>query len=116
FGELTKGQKLTKTVGPEVRVTPATKWTVAGTSVPKVDARAIVTGKHQYSPDVSRPGMVHGKVLRPETLTAKLVSADLQAAQALLGVTAVRDGDFIGVTAANEQLAEQALAAIKAEW
>jgi len=31
-------------------------------------------------------------------------------------VTVVRDGDFVGVAAPNEQIAEQALAAIKAEW
>src|SRR5206468_234265 len=82
-------QKLTRTVGADAPVTPAAEWKVAGTSVPKVDGRAMVTGKHKFSSDVSLPGMLFGKVLRPPTLTATLVSADLKAAQALPGVTVV---------------------------
>jgi nicotinate dehydrogenase subunit B len=116
FGELTRGKKLTRTVGADVPVTPAADWKVAGTSVPKVDGRAIVTGQHRYAIDVKRPGMLHGKVLRPATLNAELVSVDLEAARRLPGVTVVRDGDFVGVVAPSESLAERALAAIRAEW
>ena len=44
FGELTKGKKLVKTIGRDATTTPADEWKVAGTSVPKVDGRAFVTG------------------------------------------------------------------------
>src|SRR5262249_19106102 len=77
FGELTKGQKLTKTIEADPQTTPAKDWKVAGTSAAKVDGRAMVTGKHQYTPDLKRPGMLYGKVLRPATLNATLVSVDL---------------------------------------
>src|SRR5262249_12148907 len=73
-------------------------------------------GKHRYSPDVKRPGMLFGKVLRPATLGASLESVDLKAAEAMTGVTVVRDGAFVGVAAPSEQRAEHALAAIRAEW
>ncbi len=116
FGELTKGKKLTKTVGSDVPVTPIAEWKVAGTLAPKVDGRALVTGKHKYASDVKLPGMLFGKVLRPATLGGSLVSVDLKKAEAMPGVTAVHDGSFVGVAAPNEHLAEQALAAIKAEW
>jgi isoquinoline 1-oxidoreductase len=116
FGELTKGKKLTKTVTAEPAVTPAADWKVAGTSVPKVNGRALVTGQHRYASDVQRPGMLHGKILRPARFNATLASIDLQPAQKLPDVIAVHDGDFIGVAAPSEQLAEQALAAIQAEW
>ncbi len=116
YGQLTKGQKLTKTVSADVALTPPNEWKVEGTSVPKVDARAIVTGKHHYSSDVSRPGMLFGKVLRPPTLNSKLASVELKGAQAIAGVTAVHDGNFVGVAAPSLFAAEQALAAIKAEW
>jgi len=116
FGQLTKGKKLTKTIAEGLAVTPATDWKVAGTSVPKVDGRALVTGKHIYASDVKLPGMLHGKVLRPATLKATLASVNLKDAEALPGVTVVRDGEFIGVAAANVHQAEQALAAIQAEW
>src|SRR5205807_663985 len=95
---------------------PAKEWKIAGTSVPKVDGRAIVTGKHKYTPDVKRPGTLYAKVLRPATLTSTLVSVDLKGAEALPGVTAVHDNNFIGVAAPSEAAAEQALAAIKAQW
>jgi len=116
FGELTKGKKLTKTITENVALTPAADWKVVGTPVPKVDGRALVTGKHAFASDVKLPGMLHGKVLRPATLNATLASANLKGAEALPGVTVIRDGEFIGVAASSEYLAEQALAAIQAEW
>jgi isoquinoline 1-oxidoreductase len=116
FGDLTKGKKLTKAVGADVPTTPAAEWKVAGTSVAKVDGRAIVTGQHKYSSDVKRPGMLHGKILRPNALNASLVSVDVKQAEATPGVTVVHDGEFVGVAAPSQSLAEEALAAIQAEW
>jgi isoquinoline 1-oxidoreductase len=116
FGELTRGKKLTQSVSADTPVTPAAAWKIAGTSVPKVDGRALVTGKHRYASDVKRPGMLHGKVLRPATLKGKLASVDLKAAEAMPGVTVIHDGDFVGVAAATVEQAEQALHAIHAEW
>ena len=116
FGELTKGQKLTKAVAADAPVARPANWKVIGTSVPKVDARAIVTGRHKYSSDVALTGMWHGKVLRSPLLGGTLASVDLQAAEAMPDVVAVHDGPFVGVAAPTVQLAERALAAIKAEW
>jgi isoquinoline 1-oxidoreductase len=116
FGELTQGKKLAKPVQADQRGTPATEWKIAGTSVPKVDGRAIVTGKHTYSSDVRLPGMLHGKILRPPSLKATLVSANLKEAEAMPGVTVVHDGNLLGVAAPDLLQAEKALAAIQAEW
>jgi isoquinoline 1-oxidoreductase len=41
FGQLTKGQKLMKTIGEDVLTTPAERWQIAGRSVPKVNAREV---------------------------------------------------------------------------
>jgi isoquinoline 1-oxidoreductase len=60
--------------------------------------------------------MLHGKVLRPPALDARLVSADLKAAEAMPGVVVVRDGEFVGVAAPTAYEAEQALAKIEAQW
>jgi isoquinoline 1-oxidoreductase len=116
YGELTHGKKLTKTVTADVRLTPADEWKVIGTTVPKAEGRAIVTGKHRYASDITRPGLLHGKVLRPAAFNASLMSADLAGAKALPGVVAVHDGDFVGVAAPDVALAEEALDAIRAEW
>src|SRR6185369_6686269 len=52
IAEVAKGQKLVKTIPADVAITPASQWTIAGTSVPKVDSRDFVTGKHQYTSDL----------------------------------------------------------------
>ena len=108
FGKLTKGQKLTKTVPDD-----ASTGVPAGRSEPKVDADVFVTGRHKYTSDLKLPGMLHGKVLRPSALKAELQSADTTAVKE---ATVVRDGNFVGVAAPTELLANRALKAIKAEW
>ncbi len=116
FGDLTKGKKLVKLIEDKVPTSPAEKWTVAGTSVPKADGRAFVTGEHRYASDVRRPGMLFGKVLRPPSVKAQLVGVQTKDAEAMPGVTVVHDGPFVGVAAPTEQAADRALAAVRAEW
>jgi isoquinoline 1-oxidoreductase len=116
FGQLTKGKKLLKTVAASSALAKPDAWTVAGKSVPKVDGRAFVTGKHEYASDIRRPGMLIGKVLRPPAFRAMLISLQSAEAEKLPGVKVIRDGDFVGVVAPNEQIANEAIAAIKAEW
>ena len=116
FGELTKDKKLMRVVGQDAPTTPADKWTTAGTSVAKVDGRAFVTGRHEYASDVKRPGMLVGKVLRPPSFKATLVSVKTADAEALPGVTVVHEGDFVAVAAPSEHEAQDALDALQAEW
>ncbi len=116
FGELTSGEKLTRTIAAGAALAPATEWKVAGTSVPKVGGRDIVTGAHKYAYDARLPGMQFGRVLYPPAFGATLLSLDSTAAEAMRGVKVVREGDFVGVAAPDPFTAEKALAALKAEW
>jgi nicotinate dehydrogenase subunit B len=116
FGELATGIDWVHTIGRDDCATPPDKWTVAGTSVPKVNAREIVTGSHRYSSDHKLPGMVFGRVLRPPSFGAKLVSLDTAEASRMPGVDVIRDGEFVGVTAPDEHTAERALKSIEAKW
>jgi isoquinoline 1-oxidoreductase len=116
FGELTRGERLVRLVDERAPLTAAMRWTVAGTSVPKVDGRALVTGSHRYASDVKRPQLLHGKVLRPPSFGARLVSVDTRAAEAIADVRVVHEGEFVGVTAPTEQEAIRALAALRPEW
>jgi len=50
YTELARGKTLAQNLPAEDPITPASQWTVAGKAVPKVEARAFVTGKHQYTP------------------------------------------------------------------
>ncbi len=116
FGELAKGQQLEKRIVANPRTTPPLEWKVTGTSLPKVDGEAFVTGRHQYTTDLQRPGMLHGKVFRAPTLGASLASVETDAAKTIPGVRVIQEGDFVGVVAPTPTLATQALAAIRAQW
>lgn len=116
FGELTKGQRVTKVISTTLALTPAEKWKVAGTSPAKIDGQTFVTGQHRYTSDMTQPEMLHGKILRPTTFRANLTSLDTSAAEKLPGVTVVKDGDFIGVAAPSQPAAAQAIEAIHAQW
>jgi len=116
YGQLTRGEKLVATVSSSVPLIPAKDWKIAGTPIPKANGREFVTGKHQYPSDISVPGMMFGKVLRPKGYNATLDSLDTSAAEKMPGVKIVHDGDFIGLVAPDAYTAEQALAAIKASW
>jgi CO/xanthine dehydrogenase Mo-binding subunit len=116
YAALVKGRQLTETVPAENPLVPAAQWRVAGQSLPRVDGRDFVTGKHRYPSDQKLPDMVHGKILRPAAFEATLASLDTKAAEQIPGVTVVRDGNFVGVTAPTVEIASRAVAAIKAEW
>ena len=115
FGELTKGRQITKTVNAAA-VTPADKWTLAGTSVAKVNARDIVTGAHRYTSDIKRPGMLYGRVLRAPVVNAKLANIDLSKAYRVAGAIIVHEGDLVGAVAEDETTAANGIVAIGSRW
>jgi isoquinoline 1-oxidoreductase len=116
YAELARGKALTQNLPAEDPVTPAAEWKIAGKSIPKVDGRAFVTGSHQYASDIRLEGMLYGKVLRPPSFGATLISYDDSVAKAMNGVVIVRDGDFVGAAARSEHEAQAALEAIRAQW
>jgi len=103
-----------QTPPPGVEVTPVKQWKVMGISHARVNARDLVTGRHQFPSDIARPGMLYGKVLRAPSYGAKLTALDDSAAKAIAGATVVRDGDFVGVAAPTAHAASLALAALEA--
>jgi nicotinate dehydrogenase subunit B len=115
-GTLAKERPLAAVIETETPLTPAERWTVAGLPLPKVDGRDVVTGQRIYTSDMTRPGLLHGKTLRPPSFGARLASLDDASAKAMKGVHVVRDGEFVGVAAADVATAEQALEQLKAQW
>jgi CO/xanthine dehydrogenase Mo-binding subunit len=116
YADLLKGHELTQTVPAEEKLIAPVSWKVAGQSTPKIDGCDFVTGKHRYPSDQKLPGMLHGKVVRQASFNASLVSVDTGASEKIPGVTVVRDGNFLGVTAVDPATAERAANAIKVEW
>jgi CO/xanthine dehydrogenase Mo-binding subunit len=113
FGALTHGQKLLEAIGDDAPVTPAARWTVAGQPIPRIDARAVVTGQRRYVSDLTRPGMLRGKVARPPHFGARAESVD---ATRVRGARVVHDGDFVGVVAPDEDTASRAVSALGVQW
>ena len=114
----TAAKTLDQAAPSDVALTPVSEWKVLGKPTPRPNARDIVTGAHQYPSDISRPGTLYGKVLRPPSYGAKLTSIDLAPAQAMQNVVAVRDDQFVGVAAPTSFLAEKALDTVAktAKW
>ncbi|MCJ7550108.1 MAG: molybdopterin-dependent oxidoreductase, partial [Anaerolineae bacterium] len=103
------------------RVRPKTPdaYQVVGRPTDRLDLRAKVSGTFRFVQDISLPGMVHGRVVRPPNYGAKLVSADLDTVRRMPGVLqVVRDGGFLAVIAEREEQAVRAMKALResAEW
>ncbi|MGH9346535.1 MAG: molybdopterin cofactor-binding domain-containing protein [Vicinamibacterales bacterium] len=115
IGDLVKGAQLAELVedGP---LRTAAEWDIQGTPLKKVNGADFVTGRHEYTSDLARPGMLHGAVLRPPAPSAVLASADTAAAGAMAGVQVVRDADFVGVVAPTRRAAARAVGAIRVAW
>ena len=109
---------LDTSIRTDVALAPVPEWTVLGRSVARPNARELVTGAHRFPSDVTRPGMLYGRVLRPSAYGATLESIDLSAAQAMDDVVVVREGAFVGFAAQTSHRATQALeaAARTASW
>jgi len=116
YAELARGKTLAQVLPDADPITPPNEWSIAGQPLPKVAARDLVTGKHQFTPDVRPDGLLHGKVVRPPSFGASLVSCDPSALKSQPEITVVRDGNFVGVAAPSELQAQRAIAAVHAEW
>jgi CO/xanthine dehydrogenase Mo-binding subunit len=93
--------------------TPSAEHPVVGTSADRVDLPDKVAGRPRFIHDLSLPGQLAGRVLRPPSVDARLLDYD-RTVEELPGVVAVvRDGDFLGVVAETEVEAEEAAAALR---
>jgi nicotinate dehydrogenase subunit B len=92
---------------------------LAGQSVQRLDIPDKVFAHPRFIHDTALPGMLHGRVMRPDLSRAKLIDLKEDGARAVPGVVAiVRDGSFAGVVCETEHGAEAALEALRkgATW
>ena len=108
LADVAKGQKLVKTISPDVKTTPVEQWTLAGQAIPKVDGRDYVTGRHKYTSDLRREGMLYGAVVRPPKLDAVLEPRVPGGFIHIPAIHLVEDGNFVGVASTDPQTATAA--------
>ncbi|HLJ63367.1 MAG TPA: molybdopterin cofactor-binding domain-containing protein, partial [Stellaceae bacterium] len=85
---------------------------LVGKSVARLDIPAKIAGQFTYMQDVRVPGMVHGRVVRPPAIGARLEHVD----ESSVSARVVREGNFLGVVADTEWNAIKAMRQIKATW
>lgn len=104
-------------VAPEVSPKDYRDYKIVGTSVPRVDIPAKLTGEFEYACDVRVPGMLHGRAVRPHTAIAEPLNVDEQSIEHIPGVVGVvREVSFVGVVAETEWAAIQAARDLMVTW
>lgn len=116
YGRLTKGKSIERHLEEKPAVKNFTEYKYVNKPFLKQDSRLKVTGEAKFTGDLSLPGMLHARILRPPSHGAKLISADTSGAGEIKGVQVVRDGDLIAVLHEDRDMADQAIVKIKAEY
>ena len=119
YWELAAEVSLDRYATPGATPKSSTQRTLAGKSVQRVDIPDKVFAHPRFIHDFALPGMLHGRVLRPDLSAAKLVELSEDRARAVAGLVAIfHDGNFAGVVSETEDGAEAALRALRrgATW
>jgi len=116
YGELTQGRVIERHLKDLPAFKPVSEYTVSGKPYLRRDAREKVTGAARFAGDIRLPGMLYAKILRAPAHGARQVRVDTSAAESMAGVRVVRDGDLVAVLHPYPDIAQQALARIKAQY
>ncbi len=116
FGQLTKGQKITRKLDYKAEIKPPSAFTVIGQSPMRLDAVEKVTGKARFAGDLRFPDLLYARILRPPAHGASLKTADTSAAEKIPGVIVVKEEGMIAVLHPDPEEADKALAAIRADF
>jgi CO/xanthine dehydrogenase Mo-binding subunit len=119
YWELAADVSLDRDATPGVSAKPAASRALAGNSVQRLDIPEKVFAQPRFIHDTALPGMLHGRVMRPEVSRARLTGLDEAGARGIEGLVGiVRDGSFAGVVCETEGAAEAAVKALRkgATW
>jgi nicotinate dehydrogenase subunit B len=121
YGELVGGKSFSIKLDHNNPVTfkDPKDYKLVGKPIPRVDIPDKCTGRFPYMHNLRLPDMLHGRVVRPPSVGAKLENADENSVKNIPGVIqVVRDGNFLGVVASNEWAAIKGAEALKkaASW
>lgn len=112
YWKIANGDMFKREVSPNVTPKSPKQYQVVGSAVQRLDIPAKVTGGEAFVHDMRLPDMLFGRVVRPPSYGATLVSVDVESAGKMPGVVkVVVDGSFVGILAERE---EQAIAGMRA--
>ena len=110
------GKRFDVKVDPKATLRDPASYAVVGKPLARPDIPGKVTGRHMFVHDFKVDGMLHGRVVRPPAVGAKLLAVDERRSRRFAGVRVVRINDFLGVVAASEWDAVSAARLLKARW
>jgi nicotinate dehydrogenase subunit B len=117
YAELIGGKAFNREVREDVPQKHHQDYRIVGTSAARLDLSSKIKGEPSFIQDVRLPGMLHARLVRPPSLSARFVGMDENAIKDIPGlVKVVQHGNFIGVVAEREEQAIQAAGRLKVEW
>ena len=95
---------------------PHQDYRYVGKSVRRAAIAEHITGKFEYVHNVRVPGMLHGRVVRPQAYAAQLISIDEESIKGIPDVQVVRRNNFLGVVSPREEHAIWAAQRLAVRW
>ena len=116
IGALAGGKRLNLKVDPNAPLKDPKTYTIVGRPILRPDVPDKCTGRNVYVQDFSLPGMLHGRVIHPPSIGAKLMSLDESSIRTITGARVVRIQNFLGIVAPDEWAAIRAAKELKVTW
>ena len=116
IGALAGGKRLNLKVDPNAPLKDPKTYTIVGKPILRPDVPDKCTGRNVYVQDFSLPGMLHGRVIHPPSIGAKLMSLDESSIRTIPGARVVRIQNFLGIVAPDEWAAIRAAKELKVTW
>jgi CO/xanthine dehydrogenase Mo-binding subunit len=116
FGDLVGDKRFGVKVDSKARLRDPASYRIVGQPLARPDIPGKVNGRHVFVHDFKVDGMLHGRVVRPPAVGAKLVAVDQASIAAIPGARVVRVNDFVGVVAASEWDAVSAARMLETQW
>jgi len=92
------------------------EYRVVGKSFPRRDVPGKIFRTDKYVTDVSLPGMLHARIIRPTRAACTVAAVDESSIKSVKGARVVRERDFVAVLAEHEWDAVRAARMLKVDW
>jgi len=110
------GKRLDLKIDAKAPLQHASLYKVVGKPILRPDLPGKTTGQNVFMQDLVVPGMLHGRVIRPPAIGAKLISVDESSVRNIPDVRVIRMENFLGIVSSDEWAAVRAARELKVTW
>jgi len=116
FADLIGGKTFNLKLDPKAPYRTSDRFRYIGASLPRPDVPEKATGTHHYLQDLTLPGMLHARVIRPPAAGTTLASVDESPLAGVPGARVARIQSFLAVLAEREWDAVRGARTLKTTW